>query len=845
MSNPPVMSYPLDLTGRSPDNLVLGETHGPCYPGNRVFVLSYGPFYAKSLVVRKKATGEILVPNVDYKAVHTFIEPTLRTGYLVCSIIQIEATAYGIELECDYQVLGGDYSLSTSALENLVDDLNNDDRAVRWGEIIGKPEAYPPTPHLHDIYDTFGWQYVVAALEAIRQALLMGSAGNNDDLYAYVDLKHSQAMSAVNDVQTNLNAHINDFNNPHHLTKAQIGLSLVGNYPLATPEIARLNLSNNTLLSPYLAKFANEYHTLDFDNPHQVTKDQTGLGNVDNYVTADLEKALAGVDNQSFLTPYGAAAMIAQALTLNPPAPKTAPKASFTQTTTVVAGGDYSIATNFINNNVTYNDLVGIPANTTWSVSVTSTATAGSSAIVTREWLLTSSNDPGINATSTGNTYTFDVAITNPHENGVYADALRTVKHTVTDANGLTHYTSTVFTFHVQIYAAPPPRIDAYELTSGFEFIRVNGYRLAHNYYGNSGFWGYTERFQDILAADVGQNRTHSFTVDIDPYWSDWTGGGDSRGVNKATHVTTWTISNDTTTHSAHVYMSNYAALSATYNVVVATAENGGWVAIKNAVTVTSLVTNLSTMKEFIVDARNSLTYVAPTAEFNLTDGSLTVTSPTVLDLKFTDQSVSNVAGNPITQIEWLFNVGRELNGESNSIPGSWLHWTGTSDVSPFTPFPVGTTSLSVTLQAKTATSSWVSKTRTYSLVTNPKPPDPPIANFGMTYTLTPGQPYIPPPGQTPVVVTLNAGQGANGGGKPNGSIPGDPAYPIVSYNWALVFANGNTVNLTGKTPPPYNTTVVYTAGQYELIVKLTVVDAYGHSATKTFNYGMPNDNNS
>lgn len=360
---PVVIQYPLDLTGNSPDNFVVGERHGPCMTGNRVFVLDYGPFYSKGLVLKNAVTHDVLTPDVDYKAVQTFIEPTLQTGKLVCSIIQIQPSAFGFEIDCDYHVLGGDYSLSTSALENLVEQLENDDRPVHWGQIIGKPSAFNPTPHLHDINDVFGWEYVVAALEAVRQAILIGDPQAEDDFYAYVDQKFGEAMTAIGDLEDELTAHLQDFDNPHRVSKDQLGLSNVGNYGLATPEIARLNVSNETLITPYLTPFAIEFHSKDFANPHQTTKAHVGLGNVDNYPTATLQQAIDGTDDQSFLTPYRARVAFDSWAGAPPDDPSVPPTPNFTYTgsRTVPEGSDPVLT-------------------------FTDTSTAGTSAITTWAW---------------------------------------------------------------------------------------------------------------------------------------------------------------------------------------------------------------------------------------------------------------------------------------------------------------------------------------------------------------------------------------------------------------------------------------------------------------------------
>ena len=47
-----------------------------------------------------------------------------------------------------------------------------------------------------------------------------------------------------------------------------------------------------------------EYHVNDFENPHKVTKQQVGLGNVPNYGVATESEAIAGTVNNKFMTPH-------------------------------------------------------------------------------------------------------------------------------------------------------------------------------------------------------------------------------------------------------------------------------------------------------------------------------------------------------------------------------------------------------------------------------------------------------------------------------------------------------------------------------------------------------------
>lgn len=101
--------------------------------------------------------------------------------------------------------------------------------------------------------------------------------------------------NAITKAENDLNQHIIDYSNPHKVTAEQIGLGKVDNTSdLDKPvSVAVQDALNKVDLE--LAKKTNESdfqtHILNNSNPHNVTKEQIGLGNVDN--TSDIEKPIS------------------------------------------------------------------------------------------------------------------------------------------------------------------------------------------------------------------------------------------------------------------------------------------------------------------------------------------------------------------------------------------------------------------------------------------------------------------------------------------------------------------------------------------------------------------------
>lgn len=104
------------------------------------------------------------------------------------------------------------------------------------------------------------------ALSAKQGKILADFIGKLDELST---TEKTNVVEAINELLNSLNTHKNAANNPHAVSKSQIGLDNVDNVKQA-------------------AKTDFEAHTSNAANPHKVTKTQVGLGNAEN--TADKDK---------------------------------------------------------------------------------------------------------------------------------------------------------------------------------------------------------------------------------------------------------------------------------------------------------------------------------------------------------------------------------------------------------------------------------------------------------------------------------------------------------------------------------------------------------------------------
>lgn len=103
--------------------------------------------------------------------------------------------------------------------------------------------------------------------------------------------------------QQKVNAHADLTNNPHGVTKAQVGLGSVPNNSMASQAEAEAGTSNARFMSPQRTKQAIDVHANSTNNPHSVTKTQIGLGSVPNYGLSSKAEAESGTANNRFMSP--------------------------------------------------------------------------------------------------------------------------------------------------------------------------------------------------------------------------------------------------------------------------------------------------------------------------------------------------------------------------------------------------------------------------------------------------------------------------------------------------------------------------------------------------------------
>ena len=178
----------------------------------------------------------------------------------------------------DYIPLGTIYNCSTAGRYRGVEYAPGTNWI--WEVAISSTPGVAPSGH---------WEPLTGGTELIT------SWGDNDsNASSYVAASSLLTKQTIDGVATDLGTHIADASNPHAVTKAQVGLGSVVNAPMdATPtdDSANYVTSGGVYDAIGVVQGDIDAHEARTDNPHGVTKAQVGLGNADN--TSDLNKPIS------------------------------------------------------------------------------------------------------------------------------------------------------------------------------------------------------------------------------------------------------------------------------------------------------------------------------------------------------------------------------------------------------------------------------------------------------------------------------------------------------------------------------------------------------------------------
>lgn len=192
MSNYSYIRFPVDPTGKSPDNLVAGERRVMEPRKRRVVVPNHAYFYADSMRVYDAVTMRPLVKGVDFVIAHYHQEAMMRYGQSVAAVVVITNEAVSAEVLMDYQVVGGTLVVYHEEVKRMYDLIMADNRPIDWVNVENKPLEFNPSLHKHLLSEIVGFEPVVFQLERVANAIVLNNIPSFEALIDFVTARYKE-----------------------------------------------------------------------------------------------------------------------------------------------------------------------------------------------------------------------------------------------------------------------------------------------------------------------------------------------------------------------------------------------------------------------------------------------------------------------------------------------------------------------------------------------------------------------------------------------------------------------------------------------------------------------------
>lgn len=186
------VSYALDITGVSSNNLVVDELHSVNESQFRDYyflIPNLAPFYVDNFTLSLVGGGtdRLLTEDVDYSFTLPYVTGTRTTGKQMYGGVTLHNLSMNGLLKMSYQTIGGDQVVDKLTVMSYLADKAYNPRTTIWDNITNLPTAFPPVPHYQDYDDFKGQEDLVFKLGEIRDAILANSSLTSVKIQEFLD----------------------------------------------------------------------------------------------------------------------------------------------------------------------------------------------------------------------------------------------------------------------------------------------------------------------------------------------------------------------------------------------------------------------------------------------------------------------------------------------------------------------------------------------------------------------------------------------------------------------------------------------------------------------------------
>lgn len=238
MAQPTLYKLALDKTGVNPDNRQVDEPHDLAEARFRAIAPHYGAFFVKGFEIKDALTDKPLNVGVDFKFIELNHTLTQLFDQEVASVAVVINPQVSSKVKITYQAVGDHYQHGSDAIVSLLSSPSGQQLSDSYLDVTNKQPTFIPVPHIHDIGDGLGFEFLIYALERLRSAIVWSDMNLINALIEKIERALSDlAKMAQYRQDTELAAYLLEYKK--QFNKENFGLGKVENMAPATEDEGR------------------------------------------------------------------------------------------------------------------------------------------------------------------------------------------------------------------------------------------------------------------------------------------------------------------------------------------------------------------------------------------------------------------------------------------------------------------------------------------------------------------------------------------------------------------------------------------------------------------------------
>lgn len=197
----PTVTYPLDMSGNNPTNLIQQELHtvNEAHFKDYYFIVpNFAPFFVDNFSMSISINGVTtpLQEDVEYSFALEYVTGTRVTGKAMYGAITLHNLNLNGILILNYQTIGGDQVADRLEVLTLLADKAYNPRTTIWDILTNVPTALPPSPHYQDYDQFYGQEELVNKLGEIRDAILQNSSLTQQEISNFFNILNTGSLTS-------------------------------------------------------------------------------------------------------------------------------------------------------------------------------------------------------------------------------------------------------------------------------------------------------------------------------------------------------------------------------------------------------------------------------------------------------------------------------------------------------------------------------------------------------------------------------------------------------------------------------------------------------------------------